>query len=201
MLRLYDFLDSGNGYKVRLVLNQLDIPYQRIETDIMAGASRSPEFLAMNPNGRIPLLETGEGEYLAESHAILFYLAEATPLLPGDRLERALVLQWMCFEQYNVEPNLAVARFVLRHLEDSAENRERAESKLEAGHAALSVMESHLATRAFFVGDAYSIADIALYGYVHVAGEGGFSLKDYGAVRDWIERVRAQPRHIPITQA
>lgn len=200
MLRLYDYLDSGNGYKVRLALHQLDIPYHRIEMDILAGATRTPEFLALNPNGRIPLLETGEGAYLAESHAILFYLAQATPLLPEDRLERALVLQWMCFEQYNVEPNLAVARFVLRHLGDSAENRRRAASKLEAGRAALGVMEGHLETRAFFVGDAYSLADIALYGYVHVAEEGGFSLKDYGAVRDWLERVRAQPRHIPITR-
>ena len=199
MIRLYDYLESGNGYKVRLLLHQLEIPFERVELDITRGATRTPEFLAMNPNGRIPLLELEDGSRLAESNAIQFYLAEGTPLLPGDRLERSRVLQWMFFEQYSHEPYIAVLRFWVHT--GAAEGMDEAvlQEKREKGHAALAVMESHLAERDFFVADAYSVADIALYAYTHVAHEGGFDLAPYPALRAWIERVRAQPRHISIT--
>jgi glutathione S-transferase len=200
MLRLYDFLESGNGYKVRLLLHQLGIPFERIELDITQGKTRTPEFLAKNPNGRIPLLELGDGRLLAESNAILWFLAEGTPFLPADRFERAQALQWMCFEQYSHEPNIATPRFWLHHGELTPERRAALEQKRALGHAALAVMEGHLAPRAFFVGERYSIADIALYAYTHVADEGGFELGRYPAIREWLGRVRAQPGHIPITQ-
>lgn len=198
-MRLYDFLSSGNGYKVRLALNQLGIAFERIEVDILAGETRQPGFLAKNPNGRIPLLELPDGSFLAESNAILFYLADGTALLPGDRLERARVLQWMCFEQYSHEPNVATSRFWLHHLELTPERRAALAEKHRLGCAALAVMEQHLATRTFFVGERYTIADIALYAYTHVADEGGFDLAPYPALRAWLARVAAQPGHVPIT--
>ncbi|MBY0279901.1 glutathione S-transferase family protein [Candidatus Binatia bacterium] len=200
-MRLYDFLSSGNGYKVRLLLHQLGIPFERIEMDIVAGATRTPEFLAKNPNGRIPTLELPDGTFLAESNAILFYLADGTPLLPADRLPRAQVLQWMFFEQYSHEPNVATSRYWLHHLELTAERRAALAEKKRQGEAALQVMESHLATRTYFVGERYTIADIALYAYTHVADEGGFDLEPYPAVRAWLARVASQPGHVPITAA
>lgn len=199
MLRLYDYLPSGNGYKVRLLLTQLGMPFERIEMDILKGETRTPEFLKKNLNGRIPVLETERGEYLAESNAILFYLAEGTPFLPADRFERARVLQWMCFEQYSHEPNIATVRFWM-HSEMTDERRAQLEPKRKLGYAALGVMEGHLTGRSFFVGERYSIADIALYAYTHVAHEGGFDLARFAAIGAWLERVRAQPQHIPITQ-
>ncbi|MFN8543894.1 MAG: glutathione S-transferase family protein [Candidatus Binatia bacterium] len=201
MLRLHDCLCSGNGYKVRLLLAQLGIPFERREWDIDQGATRTPEFLRMNPNGRIPLLELGPGQYLAESDAILFYLAEGTPFLPDDRWQRAEVLQWMFFEQYSHEPNIAVPRFWLTHHVALADwQRAALEDKRTRGRAALDVMETHLRARLYFVGERYSIADIALYAYTHVAPEGGFDLGSLPAVCAWLDRVRAQPGHIPITQ-
>ena len=200
MLRLYDYQLSGNGYKVRLLLHQLGIPFERVETDIVRGETRTPEFLARNPNGRIPTLELEDGTYLAESNAILFYLAEGTPFLPATRLERALVLQWMCFEQYSHEPNIATVRFWL-HTGLDDERRAMLPMKRRLGHDALAVMDGHLRARSFFVGERYSIADIALFAYTHVAGEGGFELQPYAAVRAWLDRVRAQPGHVPITWA
>jgi glutathione S-transferase len=200
MLRLYDFLESGNGYKVRLLLTQLDIPFERVEMNILQGETRKPAFLAKNPNGRIPLLQCENGGYLAESNAILFYLAEGTPFLPAERWERAQVLQWMCFEQYSHEPNIATSRFWLHHFELTPERRAALEQKRVLGYAALEVMEHHLAERTFFVAERYSIADIALYAYTHVAGEGGFDLAPYRRIRGWLDGVRRQPRHIPITQ-
>ena len=199
MLRLYDYLPSGNGYKVRLLLTQLGIPFERIEMDILKGETRTPEFLKRNPNGRIPVLQTEKGDYLAESNAILFYLAEGTPFLPVERFERARVLQWMCFEQYSHEPNIATVRFWM-HSGMTEERLQQLEAKRTLGYAALDVMEGHLTDRSFFVGERYSIADIALYAYTHVAEEGGFALSRFTAVRAWLERIRAQPRHIPITQ-
>ena len=199
MLKLYDFLESGNGYKVRLLLHQLEIPFQRIELDITKGATRTPEFLARNPNGRIPTLELEDGTCLAESNAIQWYLAEGTAFLPKDRLERAQVLQWMFFEQYSHEPYIAVVRFWVHQGLDEGREAEVAE-KRKRGYDALAVMERQLATRDFFVGRRYSIADIALYAYTHVAGEGGFDLGGHPAVGRWLARVRSQPRHIPITQ-
>jgi glutathione S-transferase len=198
-MRLYDFLESGNGYKVRLALHQLEIPFERVELDIVAGATRTPAFLARNPNGRIPTLELPDGTFLAESNAILFYLADGTPLLPADRLERAQVLQWMFFEQYSHEPNIATSRFWLHHVELTPERRAALVEKKRLGDAALGVMETHLARRTYFVGERYTIADIALYAYTHVADEGGFDLEPFPAVRAWLARVAGQPRHVPIT--
>ncbi|MBI1817483.1 MAG: glutathione S-transferase family protein [Deltaproteobacteria bacterium] len=200
MLRLYDYLPSGNGYKVRLLLAQLGIPFERIDLDINKGETRTAEFLQKNPNGRIPTLEPENGVFLPESNAILFYLAEGTAFFPTDRLERAQVLQWMCFEQYSHEPNIATVRFWM-HSELTPERAALIPAKRQLGYAALGVMEQHLTTRTFFVGERYSIADIALYAYTHVANEGGFDLAPYPAVRTWLERVCLQPRCIPITES
>jgi glutathione S-transferase len=200
MLRLYDFLESGNGYKVRLLLHQLRMPFERVELDITKGATRTPEFLARNPNGRIPTLELEDGTCLPESNAILWYLAEGTPFLPEDRLGRAQVLSWMFFEQYSHEPNIATLRF-WTHQGWLEQRAALVPGKREAGAAALGVMEGHLAQRRFFVAERYSIADIALYAYTHVAEEGGFALANYPAIRAWLARVASQPGHVPITQA
>jgi len=199
-VRLYDYPDSGNGYKVRLLLAQLGRTYEYEVVDILAGASRSEAFLARNPNGRVPLLALDDGNVLAESNAILFHLAEGTPFLATQPFERALTLQWLFFEQYNHEPNIATSRFWRRHVAMTGWHRDRLEDKREAGEAALRVMDGHLATRRFFVGERYGIADIALYAYTHVAGEGGFDLGRYPAVGRWLERVRSQPGHIAITR-
>jgi glutathione S-transferase len=197
-MRLYDYGDSGNGYKVRLLLAQLGRSYEYVEVDILAGESRSEEFLARNPNGRVPLLELDDGRFLAESNAILFYLAEGTRFLPEDALERARVLQWMFFEQYSHEPYVATSRFWLRHTKLTPWRRERLAEKREGGEAALAVMERHLGERPFFGADRYSIADIALYAYTHVAPEGGISLDGLPAVRAWLARVAEQPGHVPM---
>jgi glutathione S-transferase len=204
-MRLFDNLSSGNGYKVRLLLAQLGLAYERIELDIDRGETRTPAFLARNPNGRIPALELDEGNasektVLAESDAILFYLAEGTPYLPGERLARAQVLQWMFFEQYSHEPNIATPRYWITHRVLTPDREAALPAKREAGYAALGVMETHLATRDFFVAERYTIADIALYAYTHVASEGGFDLSGFPAVQAWLARVAAQPGHIPITQ-
>jgi glutathione S-transferase len=198
-VRLYDYHESGNAYKVRLLLCQLGLPYERVAVDILKGETRTPAFLALNPNGRIPVLVLDDGTPLAESNAILFHLAEGTALLPADRLARARVLQWMFFEQYSHEPYVAVLRFwaFAGMLEANAA---LVPEKRQRGEAALAVMEGHLQQRDFFVDDRYSIADIALFAYTHVAGEGGFELSRYPAVERWISRVQSQPRHIPITE-
>jgi len=200
MLRLYDFLESGNGYKVRLLLAQLGIPFERIEMDIRSGATRTPEFLKKNPNGRIPTIELEDGTFLFESNAIMYYFADGTPFFPADRLQRAQVMQWMFFEQYSHEPYIAVARAWLHVFGLDEERKRQLPQKQKLGYDALGVMEGHLATRTFFVGERYSIADIALYAYTHVADEGGFDLSRYPAVQAWLARVKAQPGHIPITQ-
>jgi glutathione S-transferase len=198
--RLYDYLPSGNGYKVRLVLRQLGLPYELVELDIKRGATRTPEFLAKNPNGRIPLLEIPGKGFLAESHAIIWYLAEASPLVPQDRLDRARMWHWMCFEQYNLEPNIGTARFWITSLgKTEAELGEKLVEKRRNGHAALAVLEHGLKGREFLVGDRYSLADIALYAYTHVAPEGGFPLDSYPETRAWCARVAAQPGYVPIT--
>jgi glutathione S-transferase len=197
-MRLYDYLSSGNGYKVRLLLHQLGIAYERIELDIFKGETRTPEFLAKNPNGRIPTLELDDGRYLAESNAILFYLAEGTPYVPGDRFERAQTLSWMFFEQYSHEPYIAVARAWLHLTTMTPEQKAQLPAKQKGGYAALGVMEGHLKDRAYFVGGRYSIADIALYAYTHVADEGGFDLSRFPAVQHWLKRIASEPGHIPI---
>ncbi len=200
MLRLYDYFESGNAYKVRLLLAQLGIAFERVELDILKGETRAPAFLAKNPNHRIPLLEWPDGRTLAESNAILFHLAEGTPLLPEDRFERAQALQWMFFEQYSHEPYIAVLRFW--HFSGQLEShRSELAAKLERGNHALGVMEQHLVDHAFFAGERYSVADIALYAYTHVADEGGFELGRFPALGRWLARVRSQPGHVQITDA
>jgi glutathione S-transferase len=201
-VRLHDYLPSGNGYKVRLLLTQLGIPFQRIEYDITSGETRTPEFLEnVNANGRIPVLETEEGTLLPESNAIVFFLAEGTPFLPEDRLEKARTLQWMFFEQYSHEPNIAVARAWLHvfDVEMTEERRAALETRQKRGYDALGVMEGHLERNDYFVGGRYSVADIALYAYTHVADEGGIDLGGYPAILAWLERVSSQPGYIPIT--
>ncbi len=201
MLTLLDMMDSGNAYKARLILNQLDIPYRRIEHDIDKGETRTREFLAKNPNGRVPVLILEDGTHLAESNAIICYLAEGSPYLPAGRLPRAQVLQWMFFEQYSHEPYVATPRYIIKHLGRNHPRAAELPGRIEKGHQALGVMETHLAGRQFFVDERYTVADIALYAYTHVAHEADIDLKPYPHVRDWLARVASQPRHIPITYA
>ncbi len=197
-MKLYDFHESGNGYKVRLLLAQLGLAYERIELDILKGATRTPEYLAINPNGRIPVLELDDGERLAESNAILCYLGEGTPFLPDGRLERARTLQWLFFEQYSHEPFIATLRFWY-FSGQAVERKREIEERTPRGYDALGVMETQLAGREFLV-DRYGVADIALYAYTHVAHEARFDLSAYPAVNAWLERVPAQPGHIPMEQ-
>lgn len=199
MLTLFDYLDSGNGYKIRLLLAQLGLAYRWVEVDILAGQTRTPQFLAKNPNGRIPTLQLEDGSFLAESNAIMWYLAESSPYIPTDREARARVLQWMFFEQYSHEPYVATPRFIVKHLPADSPRHAELPERLARGHAALAVMETHLQTRTFFVGDRYTLADIALYAYTHVGPEGGLDLTPYPAVGRWLRRVATQARHIPIT--
>ncbi|HET9108035.1 MAG TPA: glutathione S-transferase family protein [Steroidobacteraceae bacterium] len=195
---LYDYLDSGNGYKIRLLLSQLGFAYRWEELDILRGSTRTKSFLVKNPNGRIPTLELDDGTCLAESDAILWYLADGSPYLPAGKLERAQVLQWMFFEQYSHEPYVATPRFILKHLPADSARRVELPQRLEQGRAALGVMEMHLAGREFFVAQRYSIADIALYAYTHVAHEAQLDLGPYPRVRAWIARVASQARHVPL---
>jgi glutathione S-transferase len=199
---LYDYLPSGNGYKVRLTAKYLNIPYRLVPVDITRGATRTPEFLAKNANGKIPLLEIPGRGFLAESHAIISFLAEGSELLPGDAWQRANVWQWLCFEQYNLEPNVATVRFWVKILgKTAAELGERLTEKVTKGYEALAVLERGLEDREFLVADRFTLADIALYAYTHVAPEGGMSLAAYPKIRAWMTRVAAQPRHAPINTA
>jgi glutathione S-transferase len=195
MLRLHDYLPSANGYKIRLLLHQLERPYELVPVDIFSGESRTEEFLQKNPDGRVPMLELEPGRFLAESNAILVHLAEGTPLFPDDRFERSQVLQWLFFEQNGVEPNIGSARFWV--LTGRAAGRAEAlRLKMEQGYSGLAALERHLKTRTFLVAERYTIADIALYAYTHVAPEGGFDLERFPAVRAWLRRVEAQPRYV-----
>jgi glutathione S-transferase len=199
MPHLYDYLDSGNGYKIRLLFALLQQPYRWTELDIMKGETRTSTFLAKNLNGRIPTLELDDGTCLPESDAILWYLAEGSPFIPSDRLGRAQVLQWMFFEQYSHEPYVATSRFIVRHFPADSPRRAELPDRLARGRDALKVMETHLKSRSYFVNDTYSIADIALYAYTHVAPEAGLDLSPYPNVLAWMGRIAAHPRHIPIT--
>ena len=197
-LRLYDFLPSGNGYKIRLLLTQLGVPFERIDINILEGESRTSEFLDKSPNGKIPVLEIEPNKYLAESNAILIHLAEGTEFLPYDRFLRAQVFQWLFFEQYSHEPFIATSRFWISILKKQKEYQEELKCKQQKGYAALQVMENHLHSRSFFVGERYTIADIALFAYTHVADEGGFNLSQFPSICTWLELIKAQPRYIPI---
>ena len=199
MLKVYGMSSSGNCYKVKLLLGQLSRPYSWQEIDVMQGSTRMVDFLAKNPNGKVPTLEIEPGVFLAESNAILHYLADGSAFLPSDKLDRARVLQWMFFEQYSHEPYIAVARFICKYLPVDHPRRAELPRLHERGYKTLAVMEQHLATRSYFVDERYSIADIALFAYTHEASVGGFDLTDYPAIRRWLENVATQPKFFPLT--
>jgi glutathione S-transferase len=194
---VYDSRVSGNCYKVRLVLAHLGQDYERREVDVVDRSNRAELLGGLNPALRVPTLVLDDGRALAESNAILCYLAEDTVYLPGERFARAQVLQWLFFEQYGHEPNIAVVRFWVRYAAEQPPEAEIA-ARRRAGYLALDAMEGHLARREFLVGDGYTIADIALYAYTHVAAEGGFDLTAYPAIGAWLERVADQPGHVAI---
>jgi glutathione S-transferase len=195
-VKLYNVAYSGNSYKVRLLLAQLGIACEIVEVDILTDESRTAEFLRINPNGRTPVLDDN-GFVLAESNAILAYLARGTKFLLEDRQGWALVFQWLFFEQYSHEPYIATSRFLLQHKPDSSERAAALSLRRDGGWAALKVMEGHLSKNDFFVGD-YSIADIALFAYTHVAHEGGFPLDEFSHIGSWIERVKHQFGFVPM---
>lgn len=199
MITLYDDPISGNGYKVRLLLAQAGVPYQLLELDILKNETRTPSFLAKNRNGKIPTVELGDGRCLSESDAILFYFAQCTPYWPEALYDQADVLRWMFFEQYSHEPHVAVARFML-HQPDPPDAAVLAE-KQQRGYTALDVMEAHLAEHEYFAAGQYTIADIALYAYTHVAHEGGFDLTAYPQIRSWLESVKDQPGHVEMAMS
>jgi glutathione S-transferase len=195
---LYNSQVSGNCYKVRLLFAHLGIEYERQELDVVDRSNRPDVLGGLNPALRVPTLVLDDGRSLGESNAILHYFAEGTAYLPEDRFERTEVLQWQFFEQYDHEPNIAVARFWVAVSPDEPPAAEL-EARHRGGYRALDAMERHLADREFLVGDRYSIADISLYAYTHVADEAGFDMAGYPAIGAWLERVAAQPRHVPIT--
>lgn len=199
VITVYGYSVSGNCHKLRLLLEQLGRQYRWVEIDSSKGESRTVEYLAKNPNGRVPIIELEDGRVLAESNAILCYLADGTPYMPSDPWLRAQALSWMFFEQYSHEPHIAVARFI-RGWTPADSPRRAAELPrcLERGHQALAVMEKHLAGNAWFTGPDYGIADIALFAYTDVAHHGGFDLAPYPALRDWLARVRATPGFVPM---
>jgi glutathione S-transferase len=199
MISIYGMTDSGNCYKPRLLLAKLGRPFRHVEVNSMDGSTRKPEFLAKNPNGKVPLLELEDGSRLAESNAILLYLAEDTPFLPEDRFERALVYQWLFFEQYSHEPYIAVRRAILKFPERAKDaTPERLASTLAGGNKALGVMEDQLSRSPFVAGGTISVADLALYAYTHDADQFGYNFSAYPAVSAWLERVRSDKGHVPI---
>ena len=199
MYKLYSMQRSGNSYKVRLALALLNAPYHAIEVDILRGESRTPDFLEKNPSGQVPLLEVAEGRYLAESNAILWYVCGGTSLAPESRVERAEALQWMFFEQHTLEPNIGAAWFWLTLVKGGRELQYHAlEDWMENGERALGVMEAHLRHHRYFAAERYTIADIALYAYTHLAHECDFDLAPFPAIRAWLDRVGAEPGHVGI---
>ncbi|MGY9055756.1 MAG: glutathione S-transferase family protein [Alphaproteobacteria bacterium] len=200
MLTLYDNWDSGNGYKVRLTLAHLGLDYRLIDLDTDAGETHTADFLAINPNGKIPAIVLEDGRALFESNAIMTYLAEGNVLLPAERFTKAQVMQWLFFEQYSHEPQVAVARYIKRHLPEGHARYSELPARVEGGRKALGVMEQRLSVGSFMVGEAFSIADIALYAYTHVAAHGGFDLSEFPAVQAWCARVAALPSHVPMLE-
>lgn len=200
MYKVYGDIKSGNCYKVKLLMSLLDIRHEWVPVDILASETRTAAFLAMNRNAKIPVLEVEDGIYLSESNAILNYLADGTDFLPSARLDRARVLQWQFFEQYSHEPYVAVARFIAKYLGLPQERRQEYLSKQEGGHKALRVMEDQLEKSPFLCGQQYTIADISLYAYTHVAGEGGFDLSAYPAICAWLKNIAGHPKHVTMEQ-
>jgi glutathione S-transferase len=194
---LYDNAVSGNCYKVRLLLAQLGLPFEKRELSVDDRSNRPGILGGLNPALRVPTIVLDDGRALGESNAILWYFGDGTNFVPSDRYERAQVLQWQFFEQYDHEPNIAVARFWL-HYKGGEIDRAALAAKQAAGYRALDAMEKHLAGREYLVGARYSLADISLYAYTHVAGEGGFDLARYPVISAWLRRVAAQPGHITI---
>ncbi len=195
-MKVFGDIQSGNCYKIKLLMSLLELPHEWIHVDILAGETNNPEFLAKNPNGKIPVIELSDGRYLSESNAILNYLAADTELLPKDRFDLAKVQQWQFFEQHSHEPFIAVARFIAKYLGLPEDRRADYESKHTGGHRALSVMELQLSNTSYLVGNRLTTADISLYGYTHVAHEGGFDLSHYPSVQRWLKRIADHPRYV-----
>ncbi|HET6565653.1 MAG TPA: glutathione S-transferase family protein [Xanthomonadales bacterium] len=192
---------SGNCYKPALLMRLTGQAFNWVETGVLEGGTRTPEFLQLNPNGKVPLLQLDDGRTLAESNAMLLHLSRGSPWFPQDQWQQALTWQWLFFEQYSHEPYIAVARFVVRFLGQEAEQAERLVMLRERGHQALAVMEQTLDQTAFLTGDSPTVADIALYAYTHVAGEGGFDLSAYPGIRQWMKRLQALPGWLPMAEA
>lgn len=200
MLTLHGFLFSGHDYRVRLTLRELELPFQYRELDLLKGDTRTPEFLAKNPAGQIPVLELEDGTRLIESNAIIFHLAEGTHLLPTDKLGKTRVLQWMCFEQTNIGPVIGRARFRRTFPQVVPTRLEEFEAWLAQGTRALRVLDAEFSQRAFIVGDAVTVADLALYSYIHVAAAGGFDLTPFEHLARWLQRIEARPSHVRIDE-
>ena len=198
MYKVYGMRTSGNCYKVKLLLEQLGEPYEWEEIPSTRVQPRTKEFLAINPNGKVPVIRLADGRHLAESNAILFYLAEGTPYLPEDRFDHAQVLQLLFFEQNHHEPNIAVARFIKRYYQETNSRWQELPTLHESGYRALGVMEQALARQPYLAGEAYTIADISLFAYTHVAHEGGYDLTPYPALNAWLERVKGQQGFTPL---
>lgn len=196
MYKIYGDLLSGNCYKIKLLLQFLNIEHEWVHVDILSGETHSAEFKAMNTNAKIPVLQIGENEYLSESNAILNYLAEGSQFLPQAGIERARVLQWQFFEQYSHEPYIAVARYINKYLGLPEDRKQEYQAKREGGYKALDIMETQLSDTPFLAGDVLTIADISLYAYTHVAHEGGFDLADYPNIQSWFKRIESQPGYI-----
>jgi len=198
IIQFYGDSISGNCYKLQLVAAELDLDYIWHETDILAGSTQTEEFLALNPNGKVPLMILADGRVLPESNAILSYLANGSALAGADRYANAKILQWLFFEQYSHEPYIATSRFIMKYLKNPPSRRADLEAKQPGGHKALAVMDRQLKSENFIANDEYSIADIALYAYTHVAHEGGFELDNYPSVRKWLRRIEDRPRFVPM---
>ena len=198
-MKIYGDTQSGNCYKIKLLASMLGIEHEWIHIDILAGETLTREFLSMNPNGKIPVIELDDGRYLWESNAILNYLAAGSDLLPIDSYEKAKVLQWQFFEQYSHEPYIAVARFINKYLGMPDDRKEEYQSKQEGGRKALSVIETQLKSTPYLVGEKMTIADISLYAYTHVAHEGGFDLSAFPLIQSWIKRIESHPEYVSMT--
>ena len=194
-MKIYGDIQSGNCYKVKLICALLEIEHDWIEVDILAGETKKPEFLKKNPNGKIPLLELSDGRCLSESNAIINFLAAGSELLPQNDFALAKVQQWQFFEQYSHEPYIAVARFIAKYLGLPVERKAEYESKQAGGYKALNVMEEQLKKSRNLTGDNLTTADISLYGYTHVVGEGGFDLTKYPAIQSWLDRIASEPKY------